>query len=150
PEIGAVTGELALPPGGVLGFYRRYDDWIRRAEASRGSSIGVTGALWALRRSLFTPVPPDTLADDLFLPMMVIAQRRRVVCAPAARALDSVPHDPRLEFRRRVRTLAGNFQLLGLAPWLLSPRRNPAFFAFVSHKLLRLASPLLLMLMLLA
>jgi cellulose synthase/poly-beta-1,6-N-acetylglucosamine synthase-like glycosyltransferase len=143
-DVGAATGELEVPEGGSLGFYRRYDDWIRRAEARRGSSIGVTGALWALRRECFTPIPVGALADDLFLPMMVIAQRKRVVCVPAARCLDTMPRDPRADFRRRVRTLAGNFQLVGWAPWLLSPRRNPAFFAFLSHKALRLLSPVLL------
>ena len=144
PAVGAVTGELEVPAGGSLGFYRRYDDWIRRAEARGGSSIGVTGALWALRRECFAPIPVGALADDLFLPMMVIAQRRRVVCAPNARCLDTLPRDPRADFRRRVRTLAGNFQLLGWAPWLLLPGKNPAFFGFVSHKALRLLSPVLL------
>jgi cellulose synthase/poly-beta-1,6-N-acetylglucosamine synthase-like glycosyltransferase len=148
-SVGAVTGCLAVAGGESLGLYRRYDDWIRREEARRGSSIGVTGALWALRRSLYTPVGPGALADDLFLPMMVIGQRRRVVVAPAARAVDVLPRDPRADFRRRVRTLAGNFQLLREAPWLLRPDRNPAFFAFVSHKVLRLASPALLALLLL-
>jgi cellulose synthase/poly-beta-1,6-N-acetylglucosamine synthase-like glycosyltransferase len=145
PQVGAVTGEIAVAGPSPLAMYRRYDDWIRRAEASGfGSAVGVTGALWALRRELYTPAPPETLCDDLFLPLMVIAQRRRVACAPDARAIDSLPLDPRADFRRRVRTLAGNFQLLGFAPWLLSPRRNPAFFAFLSHKVLRLASPALL------
>jgi cellulose synthase/poly-beta-1,6-N-acetylglucosamine synthase-like glycosyltransferase len=150
PDVGAVTGELAVTGGEALGLYRRYDDWIRRAEAERGSTVGITGALWALRRHLYTPLPPATLADDLFLPMMVIAQGRRVVCAPGARAVDTLAADPRRDFRRRVRTLAGNFQLLAQAPWLLRPDRNPAFLAFVSHKALRLASPLLLALVLLA
>ena len=144
PNVGAVTGELVVPEGGSLAFYRRYDDWIRRAEARRGSSIGVTGALWALRRECFAPIPVGALADDLFLPMMVIAQRKRVVCAPRARCLDTMPRDPRADFRRRVRTLAGNFQLLGWAPWLLLPGKNPAFGSFMSHKALRLLSPLLL------
>jgi poly-beta-1,6-N-acetyl-D-glucosamine synthase len=145
PRVGAATGELEVPAGGSLGFYRRYDDWIRRAESQRGSAVGVTGALWALRRDCFQPVPIGALADDLFLPMMVIAQRRRVVCAPGARCLDTMPRDPRADFRRRVRTLAGNFQVLGWAPWLLLPIRNPACFSFVSHKALRLLSPLLLL-----
>jgi cellulose synthase/poly-beta-1,6-N-acetylglucosamine synthase-like glycosyltransferase len=151
PTVGAVTGEIDLGAGRAgsetPGLYRRYDDWIRRSEARRGSAIGVTGALWALRRSLFTPLPPGTLADDLFLPLMVVAQGKRVVCAPAARATDEATDDLRHDFRRRVRTLAGNFQLIAGAPWLLRPDRNPAFFSFVSHKVLRLTSPLWLALL---
>src|SRR5262249_12924358 len=96
------------------------------------------------RTERFTAIPVGALADALSLPMMVVAQRKRAVCAPSARCLDTLPRDPRADFRRRVRTLAGNFQLLGWAPWLLSPRRNPAFFTFVSHKVLRLLSPGLL------
>jgi cellulose synthase/poly-beta-1,6-N-acetylglucosamine synthase-like glycosyltransferase len=150
PTVGATTGEIEVGAAGALGLYRRYDDWIRRNEARIGSSIGVTGALWALRRELYTPVAHDALADDLFLPMMVVAQGQRVVCTPGARALDRLPRDPRNDFRRRVRTLAGNFQLLRVAPWLLRPDRNPTFFAFCSHKVLRLGSPALLALLLLA
>src|SRR5262249_22278015 len=137
-EVGAATGELILGNGRRVGAYRRYDDWLRRAEADLGSSIGVTGALWALRRDLFTPLPPDILADDLFLPMMVIAQGFRVAHAENAFAMETQAESPEHDFARHVRTLAGNFQLLRLAPWLLRPSRNPAFFAFFSHKALRL------------
>jgi hypothetical protein len=44
------------------------------------------------------------------------------------------------EFSRKVRTLSGNYQLLQLAPWLLSSE-NPIRFEFLSHKLSRLAVP---------
>jgi cellulose synthase/poly-beta-1,6-N-acetylglucosamine synthase-like glycosyltransferase len=149
-SVGAVTGALALADGGALSLYRRYDDWIRRQQGACNSTVVVTGALWALRRRHFTPVPLDSLADDLFLPLMVIAQGRRVVCAPGARAFDQLPSDPRADFHRRVRTLAGAFQVLLHAPWLLLPWRNRAFLAFASHKLLRLASPALLVLLFVA
>jgi hypothetical protein len=53
------------------------------------------------------------------------------------------------EFARKVRTLGGNYQLLEIAPWLLTSR-NPVRFEFVSHKLLRLAIPFALAAALLA
>src|SRR5262249_37173723 len=109
-----------------------------------GSSIGVTGALWAIRRELYCPVPPDMLADDLYLPMMVVGQKRRVAYAVGARAIEVRAESPCHDFARHVRTLAGNFQLLRVAPWLLYPIKNRAFFAFLSHKVLRLLTPLCL------
>ena len=51
------------------------------------------------------------------------------------------------EQRRKVRTLAGNYQLVQLAPWLLAPWSNPLWFRFVSHKLLRLLAPWLMVLL---
>ena len=57
-----------------------------------------------------------------------------------ARAWDQPDLGTDREFARKVRTLSGNYQLLRLAPWLLS-RANPVKFEFVSHKLLRLAVP---------
>ena len=74
---------------------------------------------------------------------------KRVVFQPSAIARDRLFSEKGKEFSRKVRTLTGNYQLLRLAPWLLSPS-NPLLFRFVSHKLLRLLVPLLLLLMLVA
>jgi cellulose synthase/poly-beta-1,6-N-acetylglucosamine synthase-like glycosyltransferase len=102
--------------------------------------VGATGALYAVRRELLTHVPPGTILDDVYLPMQVVRQGKRVILDERARAWD----DPNLgadrEFSRKVRTLGGNYQLLQLAPWLLSGS-NPIRFEFVSHKLLRLVVP---------
>jgi len=74
---------------------------------------------------------------------------RRVIFQPSAIARDRLFSAKGKEFSRKVRTLTGNYQLLRLAPWLLSPA-NPLLFRFVSHKLLRLLVPLLLLVMLMA
>ena len=75
--------------------------------------------------------------------MQVARTGKRVVFEPEARAWD-LPHlGQGREFSRKVRTLSGNYQLLQLAPWLLS-RENPIRFEFVSHKLMRLLVPLAL------
>lgn len=149
--VGAVSGELALDGGAAarshdegLGAYRHMDDALRRAEAASGSAVGVTGALWALRRALFVPLPRGLLLDDLYLSLWVARRGRRVVVAPRARVRDVASPSPAHELRRRIRTLAGNFQLLRVAPWLLSPRDNPLFLRLLGHKLLRLIAPLAL------
>jgi biofilm PGA synthesis N-glycosyltransferase PgaC len=155
PEIGAVSGELMLgdPSEGEtnrgLGLYWRVEKRIREWEAQSGSVIGVTGALYAARRSLLPDVPEDTILDDVFIPMSVLRRGYRVVFDPRARAWDMADLGRDREFARKVRTLNGNYQLLQLAPWLLM-KENPARFEFVSHKLMRLISPFALAGMLVA
>jgi cellulose synthase/poly-beta-1,6-N-acetylglucosamine synthase-like glycosyltransferase len=151
PRIGAVSGELVLEAeassGDALGLYWKIEKAVRRLESSTGSVIGVTGAIYALRRELYTPMPPGTILDDVFIPMHVVRAGRRVVFQPTAIARDRIFSEPGKEFARKVRTLTGNYQLVRLAPWLLSPA-NPVLFRFISHKMLRLPVPLFLLLIL--
>jgi cellulose synthase/poly-beta-1,6-N-acetylglucosamine synthase-like glycosyltransferase len=145
PGVGAVSGELVLESApGVLagvGLYWRFEKWLRRQESAARSMVGVTGAISAVRRELFRPPPPGTILDDVYWPLRVAMQGARVVFEARARAFDRLPEKTRDEFRRKVRTLAGNFQLLTLLPAALLPWRNPIWWQFVSHKLLRLAVP---------
>jgi biofilm PGA synthesis N-glycosyltransferase PgaC len=153
--VGAVSGELLLEPtlGGqssdALGIYWKIEKFVRKLESESGSVVGVTGAIYAIRRKLYTPMPVGTILDDVFIPMHVARAGLRVIFQPLAIARDRVFSEKGKEFSRKVRTLTGNYQLLRLAPWLLSPA-NPLLFRFVSHKLLRLMVPLLLIAMLLA
>src|SRR5512143_564229 len=134
PRIGAASGELHLrlrenPQGGEgLGLYWRYEKAIRRAESAFDSTVGVTGALWALRRDLHVPLDPRTILDDVAAPMEVVLGGFRVVFEPRALAYDLISDAPRREYQRKNRTLAGNYQLLALRPALLDPRRNRLFF----------------------
>jgi biofilm PGA synthesis N-glycosyltransferase PgaC len=155
PDVGAASGELLLEtaPGissaNALGVYWRIEKAVRKLESASGSVVGVTGAIYAIRRELYTEIPQGTLLDDVFVPMNVARLGKRVVFQPSAIARDRLFSEKGKEFSRKVRTLTGNYQLLRLAPWLLSPA-NPLLFRFVSHKLLRLLVPLLLVLMLVA
>jgi cellulose synthase/poly-beta-1,6-N-acetylglucosamine synthase-like glycosyltransferase len=155
PSVGAASGELHLvhsPEGGPegVGLYWKYEKLIRRWESRFDSTVGVTGALYAIRRELFVPLDPRAILDDVLVPMEVVLAGRRVVFAPEARAFDRIAESPSHEYRRKVRTLAGNYQLLALRPALLDPFRNRLFFQLVSHKLSRLAVPWCLLLVLLA
>jgi cellulose synthase/poly-beta-1,6-N-acetylglucosamine synthase-like glycosyltransferase len=146
PEVGAVSGELCfVAPGGgfsaSVDAYWRYEKAIRDAEARSGSVVGVTGAFYAIRRALYAPLPPGTVLDDVLTPMQVVRAGSRVVFEADAVAWDRASRSPADERVRKVRTLAGNYQLLALAPWLASPWHNRLWFRFVSHKLLRLAAP---------
>jgi len=153
PAVGAVSGELQIETAaGTLagvGLYWRFEKWLRRTESSLHSCIGVTGAICAVRRGLFRPIPVGTILDDVYWPLNVIMQGQRVVFDGRAVAHDRLPPRSRDELRRKVRTLAGNFQLAMRLPSALLPWRNPLCLQFVSHKLLRLAVPWALLGMLL-
>jgi poly-beta-1,6-N-acetyl-D-glucosamine synthase len=148
-EVGAVSGELVIdaPPGVLagVGIYWRYEKWLRRNEGRLHSTVGVSGSICAVRRELFRPIPRGVLLDDLYWPMQVAMQGRRVIYDERAIAYDRLPDHPADEFRRKVRTLSGNFQLAAILPQALLPWRNPIWVQFVSHKLLRLVVPWMLL-----
>lgn len=151
PEIGAVSGELMVGGQGTgseirkgAGFYWRYEKFIRRSESRMDSTVGCTGAIYALRRTLFKSIPQSVILDDVLIPMLIARQGYRVRFESEARAYDRLPATTHGEFTRKVRTIAGNFQLFYLQPWLLNPFSNRLWIQTVSHKGARLLSPLCL------
>ncbi len=155
PDVGAVSGELLLedatgaPSSDGLGIYWKIEKLTRKLESATGSVVGVTGAIYAIRRELFRPIPKGTLLDDVLIPMQVARAGKRVIFHSGAIARDRIFADRGKEFGRKVRTLTGNYQMLQLAPWLLSAA-NPLLFRLISHKLLRLVVPLFLVVLLLS
>ena len=149
PAIGCVSGSLVLAGNTGASAYWRYEKFIRGAEARLGGMVGVSGSLYAIRRSDLQALPSDVLLDDMFIPLLTAAAHKRIVLSHEAEAYDEATEDER-EFERKVRTLAGNYQLVAKLPWLLLPFKNPLWFQFVSHKLLRLACPFALLGLLLA
>jgi biofilm PGA synthesis N-glycosyltransferase PgaC len=124
-----------------LGLYWKYEKQMRKLESRIWSTLGATGAIYAVRRALYRPLPADTILDDVLTPMRVVLAGYRVVFNEKARAFDRAAVDADAEARRKVRTLAGNYQILALEPALLLPWRNPVWLQYVSHKLGRLAVP---------
>ena len=124
-----------------VGLYWRYEKQLRRLESTVGSTLGATGAIYALRRSLYRPLPGNTILDDVLAPMRAVLEGYRVVFNEQAIAFDSTAADADAEHRRKVRTLAGNFQILGQEPRLLLPVVNPVWLQYASHKLGRLIVP---------
>ena len=148
-SVGCVSGEFMLGTAASgeraagMGLYWQIEKSVRELESRSGSVVGATGALYAARRELLTSVPQGTILDDVYLPMMVAKQGKRVVFDGRARAWDAPSLGRHREFARKVRTLSGNYQLVQLAPWLLT-KSNPLRFEFFSHKLMRLIIPLAL------
>ncbi len=145
PTVGAVSGDLVLGSGSGplagVGVYWKFEKWLRKLEARVHSTVGVTGAICAVRRGLFRPIPAGTILDDVYWPLLVVMQGYRVVHDGRARAFDRLPDRAGDEFRRKVRTLAGNYQLAARLPSSLLPWRNPVCWQFASHKLARLLAP---------
>ena len=154
-SVGAASGELLLDGAGGssvgegVGLYWKYEKWIRKSESRFSSVIGATGAIYAIRRELWQPLPASTILDDVYTPMGIALGGRRVVFEEKARAHDRAIESTGHEFARKVRTLTGNYQLCQLMPRLLLPN-NALLFQFYSHKLMRLVVPIFLLLILAA
>jgi poly-beta-1,6-N-acetyl-D-glucosamine synthase len=150
PAVGAASGELMLgdpaigETGKGMGMYWQIEKKIRELESASGSVPGATGALYCARKALLEPLPDGTILDDVLLPMQVVRKGFRIVFDSRARAWDSPDLGRSREFSRKVRTLSGNYQLVQLAPWLISSD-NKIRFEFVSHKLSRLIAPFALL-----
>jgi cellulose synthase/poly-beta-1,6-N-acetylglucosamine synthase-like glycosyltransferase len=152
PQVGGVTGRLVLDRtdsgpdgesaiGDGVGLYWKYETWLRRHESHVWSTLGATGAIYALRRSAWTPLPAETLIDDVLAPMRAVLGGWRVVFDERALAFDTIAANGSTESRRKRRTLAGNYQILAHEPRLLVPGLNPVWLQYCSHKIGRLLIP---------
>jgi cellulose synthase/poly-beta-1,6-N-acetylglucosamine synthase-like glycosyltransferase len=144
PSVGVASGELKIRAGrdsgeASTGLYWRYESWIRTQLSRIDSMFGATGPLYAMRRELAVPLPADILLDDMYLPLSAFFKGYRLVQEPRAEALD-YPTSRSVEFKRKVRTLGGNYQILLAYPALLGPR-NRMWFHFMSYKFARLLLP---------
>jgi cellulose synthase/poly-beta-1,6-N-acetylglucosamine synthase-like glycosyltransferase len=147
PAFGAVSGMLELSSANgastLADRYWRYERWLRRWEARLHSSVGVTGAIYAMRRSLWAPLPAGLILDDVYVPMRLALDGWRIGFTERALAHDVRRFAPSQEYRRKVRTLTGNVQICAWLPAVLNPVRNPLWVQFLCHKLLRLLTPYL-------
>lgn len=155
PRVGIVGAEMTLvneegkPSGECTGVYWRYERALRRLESSLDLLAGVSGAFFAMRKSAFRPIPPGSYCEDVTLALYARSEGLRVVWEPGACVEERV-RDSVTEFRRKVRTLVGNYQLLSQFWPLYLPWRGKLAFTLVSHKLCRLFIPLALALVLAA
>ena len=154
-SVGCVSGKVILTDTtpeleGPTGQYYSVEWGLQENSSVVYSMVGADGAMYALRRELFVPCPPDTLIEDLVIPMRVIAQGKRVVLEPQALGWERGVTCLSEEFRRRVRIAAGAAQ--GLLRGNAWPSNAPAsfWFVFISHKLLRWLSPLTTILLIVA
>ncbi|MFV0438592.1 MAG: glycosyltransferase family 2 protein [Desulfopila sp.] len=152
--VGGVSGELLFYQDDQnsllveMGTYWRYEKFVRQLESASGSVMGATGAIYAIRRRLYRPIRPETLLDDVLIPLNVISQNYRVVFENKARAYDVVSEQVAGEWKRKVRTLAGNWQLVGSLGVLDQATRYHFLYRFFWHKFARLLVPFFLVFLL--
>ncbi|MEW5915136.1 MAG: glycosyltransferase [Gemmatimonadota bacterium] len=149
-RLGAVSGALRLrsddtgrPP--LTDRYWRFERWLRGEEARLHSTVGVTGAIYAMRRTDWRPLPAGVLCDDLYIPMELVLRGKRIGFCREAQAVDHRRFEASQEYQRKVRTLTGVLQVCVWLPGVLVPLRNPIWLQFVCHKLLRLLTPYLVL-----
>jgi cellulose synthase/poly-beta-1,6-N-acetylglucosamine synthase-like glycosyltransferase len=147
--VGVVCGRLVLTDPGtgqnVDSVYWKYETLLKRCEGQLGALLGTNGAIYAIRRELFQPIPANTILDDLVIPLRARLQTGcDIIYDAQAIAYEETPANVRAEFRRRSRIGAGGFQSIGLLSKLLNPRCGWIALTFLSHKVLRWLCPFLL------
>lgn len=152
-EVGGVSGELHFvdnESSGLaveMGVYWKYEKFVRKMESRCGSVVGTTGAIYAIRKELYQELPQAALLDDVLVPIFIVSQGFRVVYDSLALAYDTVSSDVKGEWRRKVRTLTGNWQMLSIAPTISYVIQGRILWRFFSHKIGRLLVPFFLIIL---
>jgi cellulose synthase/poly-beta-1,6-N-acetylglucosamine synthase-like glycosyltransferase len=143
PAVGCVTGEARYLQGDQSTAdvseraYWNYEIWIKRLETSVGSMVGGDGAIYAIRRALWTPLPEDAI-NDFLNPLQIVGAGWRGVYEPKAICYEETAAGVGREWRRRVRIVSRSWRAVFQAPGVLNPFRVGIFaFCLVSHKVLR-------------
>ncbi|HHB1592181.1 TPA: glycosyltransferase family 2 protein [Vibrio campbellii] len=124
--------------------YWRYQSKVKFKESLIGSTIGSHGAFYTFRTDLFEPLEPEIINDDFILPMRIVLQGYASVYEPKMLAIELEESSDDSDFKRRLRISAGNMQQFLKLKRLLLPRYRGTAFAFLSGKVLRLATPYLM------
>lgn len=149
PLVGAVAGHIdhAVRQSDQREerLYRSFESRQKRLESMLHSTISAFGGFYAVRKSLFRPIPDNAYSnDDVIIPMNVVRRHRRVWFEPSASSYEDSTEDLSMEFRRRVRIGAGNYQSLVWLFDFLNPLRGWPWYCYVSHKAIRWLSPLII------
>jgi cellulose synthase/poly-beta-1,6-N-acetylglucosamine synthase-like glycosyltransferase len=150
PKVTAVCGRLVLTDSAtgrnVDGLYWKYETFLKRQEGALGALLGANGAIYAIRKARFVPVPAGNVVDDFVIPLLARLQHGGdLVYDNSAVAFEETSPNIQTEFHRRSRIGAGGFGSLRALRGLLHPTRGWLCFAFVSHKLLRWMCPFFLL-----
>ncbi len=145
PKVGCVAGEkrVAARHNGQAaaegeGLYWKYESTLKRLDSELYSAMGAAGELCAVRKSLYRPIPEDSLLDDFIISMNMVAEGYRIAYSSEAYAMEYGSADLTEEGKRKRRIAAGGLQSIWRLRRLMNPLRYPmASFQFVSHRVLR-------------
>jgi len=147
PSVGAVCGELRLMrERGRENLYWRYEKWIKRLEDRYRSIIGANGSIYAIRRSLYLPLPAE-VDDDFVEPLQVLLGGRGVRYEPRAVSIERDIESKNVvrEFAAKRRTVLRGIQSLRYLAKVARPFRRPSLaFELVSHKIFKWLVPFFL------
>jgi len=155
PEVGCVCGRLVYRnPGEIVSgegesFYWRYETALKKMESKLGYVAGANGAIYAIRRELFEPLPKKTINDDFVVSMRIVSKGYKSLYEENAIAYEDVAPEMESEFKRHVRDGAGHYLAIGHLLSLLNPLVGIRSFIYWSHRILRWAAPFILVLLLL-
>lgn len=127
--------------------YWNFDTSLKKWQGKAGNAIAATGAIYAIRRSLFIEVPQG-VTDDFVTSTRVISQGSRLVYDQEAVAFEQVAENQKKEFRRKVRIMTRGLYAVFIMRELLNPFEYGFYsFQLFVHKLLRrlLYIPLIVM-----
>ncbi|MEI7907181.1 MAG: glycosyltransferase family 2 protein, partial [Bacteroidota bacterium] len=143
-SIGGVCGYLQLRSsddnsgGKGESFYWEYENRIKELEGNYHTTFGATGAIYAIRKHLFRPLPAAiAITDDFLIPMNVVAQGYRIIYDKTVYGWEDSTESSMKEFHRKIRISAGNFNCLKDIIHLLHPKYGFIAFGFFSHKIIR-------------
>ncbi len=126
-------------------LYWNYDLKIKGLESSLGSMIGADGALYAIRKELYTPLR-STDINDFVNPLQIIALGFRGIFEPEAICHEETVNQFGEEYRRKVRIVSRSLRGLMRVSILLNPFRFGFYsIQLISHKLLRWLTPLFIL-----
>ncbi len=129
--------------------YIQRENYIKHLEGLSGTMQGAFGACYALRASYFPEIPANFLMEDFYISMHVLEAKQQAVFESKAIGREDVSNEVAEEFKRKTRISAGNFQNLRVY-WPLLLRFDFNAFCFLSHKVLRWITPLLMLFCLLS
>lgn len=149
PAAGVVCGRLVLRDHSsgtnVDGLYWKYETFLKKQEGRLGALLGSNGAIYAIRRELLCPIPPNIIVDDFVIPLLAkLRSGCQIIYDAEAVAYEEIAPDVKGEFRRRSRIGAGGWQAIAMLWPLLHPKQGWIAFTFASHKILRWVCPMLL------
>ncbi len=145
--VDAFNADNAGSKGGTL--YHKYEENLRVLEAVVASNVNAMGALYCIRKELFTKIPNDSVCDDLYIVYSIINQRKRVLFARDSRCYEIRSRSLKNEYNRHIRLVAGGLSAVSMHSNLLNLFKYGINSFFIwSHKVLRWFSPLFFMLLL--
>ncbi len=142
PEVGCVCGHLIYTLAddsatAVTGsLYWRLEEAIKELETRSGSTMGADGSIFAIRRALHRPPPPDII-DDMYVSLSILCNGHRLVRASDALAFEAATSKSGDEFRRKVRIACQAFNVHRVLQADLAGLSPLDHYKYVSHKLLR-------------